>query len=192
VHTSTLQNFKGNLLHFTSIFELSQISCKVIQYSKYTHLSLHKQLDCRIITLWVLIFVFLSICYSQTSFWSHQYPSFILLLMILSPSESTALQLTFLTGLPAGTITVLKIYFQLSKIKAICHFWTGWSVAGKIYLIRPTFLLASIESKRKVTEAAEPSFMYHKWARLCWHKLDSAVWFTVQFNKTQLYFLQKC
>jgi len=56
-----------------------------------------------------------------------------------------------LTGLPAGTITELEIYFQLFKIRVICHFWIGCNVVGKIYLITLTFLLASENSKRKMT-----------------------------------------
>jgi len=36
-----------------------------------------------------------------------------------------------LTGLPAGTITELQIYFQLFKIRVICHFWISRNV-GKI------------------------------------------------------------
>jgi hypothetical protein len=77
------------------------------------------------------------------------------------------MQLTFLTILPAGNIPELKIYFLLFKIKVICHFWTGCNVVGKIYLIRPTFLLASEDSDRKVTGDVQPSGMYHTQARLC-------------------------
>ena len=62
-----------------------------------------------------------------------------------------SLAVDILTGLSAGTITELEIYFQLFKIRVICHFWISYNVAGKIYLIRPTFPLASENSKRKMT-----------------------------------------
>jgi hypothetical protein len=71
-----------------------------------------------------------------------------------------------LTDLPAGTITELEIYFQLFKIRVICHFWIGCNVVGKIYVNRPIFLLASENSKRKMTDEIQLILMYHTQARL--------------------------